>query len=398
MTVRRDIVVIGIDASRANKDKKTGTEWYSYFVIEEMKKLDFSRPYPSSALRASSPARGEEGEWQLREKETVKFILYSREPLRGDLGKLPLNFENRVLAWPPKFLWTQIRLSWEMLVRPPDVLFVPAHTLPVFGRAKKIVTIHDVGFRVYPEFYSWIDIFYHRFSVWFASKFAHKIICISEFTKSELIKYYRTDPKKIVVIPLGIYPSSVLRTPSPTRGEGGTADPFLLFIGRLEKKKNILGIIKAFELARKKIQNLRLVFAGLPGHGFEVVQKYLTSNNLREVVEIKGYIDEAEKQQLYARAFAFVFPTFYEGFGLPILEAQSRSCPVITSKFGAAAEVAGDSAILVDPNNPQQIGDAIISLQDPVRRNQIIQKGLVNCAKYSWENTAKATLKVLSEF
>lgn len=360
-------MIIGIDASRANKTQRTGTEWYSYFVIEELKKL-----------------RGD---------IMCQFILYSREPLRGDLAKLPPNFESRVLAWPPKFLWTQIRLSWEMLIHPPDVLFVPAHTLPILGRAKRVVTIHDVGFRVYPELYSWIDILYHRFSVWFASRFAAKIICVSEFTKSELIKYYNTDPKKISAIPLGI---SLPLTPGRGASEASDSEKSQLFyIGRLEKKKNILGMLKALKIAQRMFSNFRLVLAGSPGHGFGEIKNYIAANRLDDSVTIKGYITEEEKSRLYRDSLAFVFPTFYEGFGLPILEAQAYGCPVITSKLGATAEVAGNSALLVDPNNPEDTAQAILALRDADFRRGVIEKGVANCKKYSWENTAVETLEIL---
>ncbi|MDP2933117.1 MAG: glycosyltransferase family 1 protein [bacterium] len=373
-------MTIGIDASRANKSQKTGTEWYSFHLIEELKKID-------------SPNR---------------FVLYSREELRGELGQLPTNFESKVLKWPPKFLWTQVRLSWEMLVRPPDVLFVPAHTVPILGRVKRVVTIHDVGFRVYPELYSWVDILYHRFSVWFASRFAYKIICVSEFTKGELIKYYHTDPKKVTVIPLGVKDPNFLKqaktSPFPLlmrRGLEGVPglnnqNPFLLFIGRLEKKKNILGILKAFNALREKFPTLRLVLAGLPGHGFAEIENYLRDQKLWDFVEIRGYITEIEKQELYRGACAFVFPTFYEGFGMPILEAQSLGCPVVTSKYGATAEVAKNSALLVDPQEPVEIAGACSKLiEDESLRESLIAAGLENVKQYTWASTAQKTYPLL---
>jgi len=390
-------MIIGIDASRAAKPQKTGTEWYSFYVIEELKKIiQAAPPLPSP------PHQGEGKE--KAEGESIRFILYSREPLQGDLAELPPNFESRVLKWPPKFLWTQVRLSWEMLVRPPDILFVPAHTVPILGRVKKVVTIHDVGFRVYPELYSWIDILYHRFSVWFASHFAYKIICVSEFTKSELIKYYRTDPKKITVIPLGVKDSDFLEqtrtSPSPLlmrrglRGGPGLNDqnPFLFFIGRLEKKKNILGILKGFNELRKKFPTLRLVLAGLPGHGFAEIENYLSDQKLWDFVEIRGYVTETEKQELYRGACAFVFPTFYEGFGMPILEAQSLGCPVVTSKYGATAEVAKNSALLVNPQEHAEITEACRKLmEDGSLRESLIAAGLENVKKYTWTGNARKT-------
>jgi glycosyltransferase involved in cell wall biosynthesis len=355
-------MLIGIDASRANLQNKTGTEWYSYFLIQELKKLDTQNQYR----------------------------LYSKEPLTGDLGNLPSNFQSRVLAWPPRFLWTQKRLAWEMLVRPPEVLFVPAHGLPVFSRARMVVTIHDVGFRVNPELYYFKDIWYHRFCVWYASHFAKRIICPSEFTKQEVIKYYPASAGKITVIPHGV--SENLRSEKKPAAEN-----FLLFVGRLEKKKNLLGMLQALMILRRKFSDLKLVLAGRPGYGWEEAEQFIAENNLQNSVVVKGYVSEAERDRLYAEARAFLFPTFYEGFGLPILEAQSRGCPVITSRGGAHQEVAGDSAPLVDPKSPQEIAAAAEKfLTNPQFRLELSDKGLQNAAKYSWRSTAEKTLQVLN--
>lgn len=355
-------MLIGIDASRANSKERTGTEWYSYHLIEQLKRIGGSHT----------------------------FVLYSKEKLLPDLENLPDNFHSRVLAWPPRFLWTQFRLAWEMLFHPPEVLFVPAHTLPVISRAKMVVTIHDVGFRVYPELYSATDKSYHHCSVWYASRFAYKIICPSEFTKRELIKYYGTDASKIVVVPHGI------EKPILSPSEGRAAE-YLLYIGRLEQKKNVLGILQSFKQVLPQHPNLKLKLAGQPGYGFEQVQRYIEQNNLKNAVEILGYVDASRRAELYRNASAFIFPTLYEGFGMPILEAQSYGCPVITSNFGAAAEVSRESAVLVDPRNTHELAQAINKiLADDHYRQKLIKLGYENIKKYSWESCAQETLKVLT--
>ena len=354
-------MVIGIDATRANLDEKTGTEWYSYFLIQELKKI---------------VTHG-------------RVLLYSREYLKGDLATLPENFENRILKWPPILLWTQIRLSFETFVNPPDVLFIPAHTIPIIGRAKTVMTVHDVGFCVYPELYSWIDILYHRFSIWWASKFAWKILCPSEFTKQELIKYYKTDPGKIHVIPHG--------APEISYSQNLARKNYLLYIGRLEKKKNILGILRAFKIVAVKHPEMKLVLAGRPGYGYERIIEYIQEQNLKNSVEIRGYVSEVEKSRMYKEARAFIFPTLYEGFGMPILEAQSYGCPVVTSDRGANAEVAGDSAVLVNPDSSEEIAVGIAKLLDDDNlQKDITRKGIENAKKYSWMKTAETTYKVLT--
>lgn len=370
---------IGIDASRANLSQKTGTEWYSYFLIEELKKI--------SKISAFFHLREERG--NPRNADNPNFILYSKKQLKGDLGKLPGNFENRILSWPMRLLWTQVRLCWEVFFNPPDVLFVPAHTIPIVTRAKTAMTVHDVGFRAYPGLYKWYDILYHRFSIWWASRFADAIIVPSVFTKKELIKYYKTDHKKITVIPHGIYRQKNVSELEPD-------NPFLLYIGRLEKKKNIINIIRAFDIIQKDYSDLKLVLAGRSGNDMERILEHVNRLGLDKKIEILNYISEEKKYELYQKARAFIFPTLYEGFGMPILEAQSCGCPVVTSSRGANAEVAGDSAVLVDPNNTEMIAKGLERTMGK-EREEWVRKGLENVKKYSWEKSARATLEILQK-
>ncbi|KPJ85095.1 hypothetical protein AMJ57_04320, partial [Parcubacteria bacterium SG8_24] len=169
-------LTIGIDASRANARQRTGTEWYAYHVIRE--------------LRDIIP-------------DTYRVILYSKEALRDGLEDLPSHWESRVLAWPPRKLWTQLRLSWEMYRRPPDMLFVPAHALPVILPRKAVTTLHDVAFMAYPQAYRPLERIYHRFAARFAVRRA-RILTVSEFSRREIVRYFRADEAGIRVTPLGI--------------------------------------------------------------------------------------------------------------------------------------------------------------------------------------------------
>jgi len=355
---------VGIDASRAQLVQKTGTEWYSFRLIEELKQI---------------PTK-------------YGIILYSKKSLAGELGQLHGNYQNKVLSWPLKYLWTQVRLMWEMLVMPPDVLFTPAHSAPLLSRAKIVITIHDVGFKALPKLYSWQDKLYHRFSTWWNCRFAWRIIVPSEFTKSELIKFYKVDPKKISVIYHGAPDMSLVSK------ENTLQDDYLLFVGRLEKKKNILNIIKAFEIVKRTHKNLKLILAGRRGFGFSEISNYISKSPIGSAIEIKGYISEEEKWQFYQNAAALVFPTLYEGFGIPITEAHAIGCPVITSNEGANKEIAGQGAIIVNPLNPADIAKGIIDLlENEEIKNQMIQKGMKNLSRFSWRQTGIATFDVLTK-
>src|SRR3989338_7400368 len=174
-------MIIGIDASRANNEQKTGVGWYAYHLIQELKKTNSQFPIPN-----------------------YRVVLYSDRPLEGELAHLPEHWESKVLRWPPKRLWTQMRLSWEMLVRPPDVLFIPAHVFPIIHPKKTVMTVHDVAAVRFPETYNWFELWYTIWSAKTALKKLWKIIVPSEFTKTELSAMSADkNSQNVVVIPHG---------------------------------------------------------------------------------------------------------------------------------------------------------------------------------------------------
>ncbi|MFA6098451.1 MAG: glycosyltransferase family 1 protein [Patescibacteria group bacterium] len=388
-------MLIGIDASRANIQKKTGTEWVSYHIIQELKKI--ADPHD-------------------------QYILYSKEPLIGDLSVLPVNFKNKVLKWNPKYLWTQLRLSWEMLFHEVDVLYVSAHTIPIIHPSNTIATLHDVGFENNPEFYSQkligpdnslikriiyilVKVFtlgrysnneldYHRWSTRLALK-AKTIVTVSNFSKIQIIDKFHVNPDKIKVIYNGFNQDykkidnlekikSVLKKYQITT-------PFLLNIGRLEYKKGTIELIKAFSIFIKKIKNShKLILIGNPGNGFSEIKKLIDNLNLNEKIIMPGWVGENDLPYIMNAADLFVFPSRYEGFGIPIIEAMACQIPVITSNFGAMKEVSGNAALLINPDNLENLAQSIDTLiNDKKLRSLMIQNGLKNIIKYSWETSAK---------
>jgi glycosyltransferase involved in cell wall biosynthesis len=366
---------IGIDASKAFWKQKTGVEWYSFYLLRELAKLD----------------------------RINEYLLYVQNPPEAEKQGYSSNFRLQHLSWPFPFLWNQCRLSWEMLLRPPEVLFVPSRPLPLTSPKKSVVTIHDVGFARYPHLYSPLHLRYHRFAARFAAKHTAKLIVPSEFTKQELLHFYRVNPEQIIVIPHGLdhkqyrpFEDQSLVRDTLLRYDVSPDLPYFVFTGRLEEKKNILGMVKALEIAKLQATSYKLILIGSPGYGFEKVEQYMEEHRLYGHVKILGYVPEEDKKHILAGATGFLFPTFYEGFGMPILEAMSMGIPVITSRGGAHEEVAGDAAVIVDPDSPEEISRAMMQiLQDAGLRQKLREKGQTQAAKFSWERTARETLDVL---
>ena len=330
-------MTLGIDASRANRDHRTGTEWYSWHLIEELKKII---------------------------PEEIQVVLYTNEKLTAELGVVPKNWQEKILAWPPKYLWTQIRLWWELFLNPPDALLVPAHTIPFLPIRKKIkvfITVHDVGFKRFPELYKPIQVWYHDLTMKKIKSRADVIITDSQFSREEIIHFYRVDSQKIKVIYLGYdknkYRQMVDRVDILNKYK--IVQPYLLYLGRLEKKKNIGNLVKAFALARMQHDDLRLVLAGRAGNQYADIKKIISVLQLEREIILPGYIATDDLPIVISQAEIFLFPTLYEGFGLPILEAMACATPVITSNLAPHTEVAGRAAVLVEPHNPQQIADKI---------------------------------------
>ncbi len=366
-------MIIGLDASRANKDKKTGVEWYSNHLIEEFKKL--------------SP-------------QGVEFVLYTNDKLKGDLAALPTGWRERVLAWPPKYLWTQLCLWWELWQNPPDVLFVSAHTipfLPIKKKVKVVVTVHDVGFKRFPELYKKIQYWYHQLTMLKIKKRADVILTISEFSKSEIIELYHVDPKKIAVIMLGYDEKKYFPISSEeVINKDGLTKPYLFYIGRLEKKKNILNMIKAFAMAKKDYPDLHLALAGAHGYGFEEMQELIKELKVEDSVKILGYLQEQEAAAILGGAELMLFTTLYEGFGLPILEGMASGAPVLASDLPPHHEVGGEAAIYSDPYDPEDMAEKIkMVLGNSELRQKLSVAGLEQVKQFSWHKCARETLEIL---
>jgi glycosyltransferase involved in cell wall biosynthesis len=331
-------------------------------------------------------------------------ILYSAEPLRGGLEVLPQNWESKIIKGVNlgrgPWLWTQLGLTLEMIKNRPDILFVPSHAIPLIHPKRTYTTIHDIGFEVFPESYRFLALLYHRFSARCALRSAERIFVPSEFTKQELIKYYKADSKKIIVTPLGFDPEKYHPNQNVIPNSFRDLEPYVLFIGRIEKKKNVKRLIEAFLALKKELSSrperseaegsLKLVLVGTPGFGYDEIKAASGSTD----IIFTGYMPTADLPGILAGASVYALPSLYEGFGIPILEAFASGVPVLTSTTASMPEVAGDAACLVNPELVEEIKSALQKLtENEAYRQDLISRGFLRIKDFSWENTAKITLK-----
>lgn len=378
-------MVIGIDASRAFLKRRTGIEEYAYQTIKHLRD-EFS--------------------------SDTEVILYVRKKFSFTDGclkmmipeidfNLPGNWRIRGV-WAPRF-WTQLALSFEMLFHTPDVLFIPAHTVPLIHPKKTVVTIHGLEYEFFSEAYSFWERLYMRMSIRFSCRVASTVICVSKNTKKDVMKLYGVSEEKIRVVYEGYrndspFPISHFQT---SNGEPifKIKKPYLLFIGRLEERKNVVRIIETFEVLKEKYQiPHELVLVGKPGYGYSRITFQILNSKFQKEIQERGYVSEEVKWELLKNADVFLFPTLYEGFGIPVLEAQSAGVLVVTSDTSSLPEVAGQGAVFVHPDSVESIVEGVYRvLSDQELRSDIIEKATHNVNHFSWASCAEHISRLLKE-
>ena len=368
-------MLIGIDASRTVTDRPTGTEVYSRCLIR--------------ALLATSARH--------------RFRLYFRSAPPASLfpGNRLDHTEMRTIPFPR--LWTHARLSWEMARRPPDILLVPAHVLPLVHPRASLVTVHDLGYLYFPQAHPWWQRLYLDLSTRWNTRAAAHILADSEATKSDLVTRYNALPDKITVAYPGrdetLGPVRDLAEIKAAKARCGIAGDYFLYVGTLQPRKNLARIISAF--AALKLENKPqpvLVLAGKRGWLYDGLFAQVRRQGLEGKVLFPGYISDEDKAALMSGALAFVFPSLYEGFGLPVIEAQSCGCPVIASTTSSLPQVAGDAALLVDPHDVAAIAAAMQRVVgDSALRERLVERGFVNARRFSWTACAQTVLGAVEQ-
>lgn len=360
------VPVIGIDASRLSVPQRTGTEHYTHELLQAM-------------VRYAGD-------------DSMKLYVNSSRP-PSDLPAL-----GEPICIPARRFWTIGRLAGEMLRRPPDLLFVPAHIIPPIHPAS-VMTIHDLGYLTSAPFHppshrAWLDLSTRR-----SIASAVHLIAVSETTKRDLIERYEVPPSRVTVIYHGVRrppTGDVSASESGIRERIGATGPFILAVGTIQPRKNYRTLIEAVASLRQKGFPHQVVIAGKPGWDSAAFMRDVTRSGHSAWVHIVGYASPDVLDALYASAAVVAVPSFYEGFGLPALEAMARGTPTVVSNRGALPEICGGAALYVDPFDHQSLAFALESvLSDSALASQLIARGHERVSNFSWDRAAKQTLTLL---
>ena len=442
-------MLIGFDASRAFVPEVTGTENYSLNLLKALAKADRKSRY-RVYLRGQS-GKSKSGVWSITKNKPGLEL-----PYKQGLKKWPKNFEFKTIH--PNRLWTQVGLALETWRNPVDILFIPAHTLPILRRrsfmvygswdknynpderltinhkpTKYVVTIHDLGVEYLPGYHQFPQRYYLDFASRYAAFHADGVIAVSVTTKRDLIKRYQISPKKIFVVHEGVdtaffRPSSKLKVQS-VKSKYKIEGDYILFVGTVQPRKNLEMLIKAFSLVvngqsfignraiqdkkismNAKASTVDLIIAGKLGWDYQDILAAPKRFGVQDRVKFLGYVPDSDLPALYSGAAVFAFPSLFEGFGLPILEALACGCPVIASDIPPHCEISQKlllpttnyrlkskfvPMILVKPNDVDKWTEILYQTISKYEKRSIIEtfKNL-KLDSFNWEQTAIDTLQV----
>ncbi|MBU2028632.1 glycosyltransferase family 4 protein [Patescibacteria group bacterium] len=332
------------------------------------------------------------------------FWLYHKSEFNPELA--PPIFPNYHIvqkSWP--FFWTQIRFAFEIWQDRPDILWMPIQALPIFRRKslKTAITIHDLAFKYFPKDFERKDFYKIDSFSDYAIRHSDKIIAISQSTKKDILKFYpEIKAEKIRVIYHG-FDKEIFAKDRNLEEERELKDKlkikgdYILYAGAIQPRKNLEILIEAFNsLKNNGHTDLQLVLAGEKAWLSEKIIQKAQKNPFLSDIKLLGKVKFGDLGVLFRGASVFAFPSLYEGFGLPILEAFASQIPVVCAKNSSLPEVAGDAALYFENNNPEDLAQKMQEvLENPELKNSLVLKGSIQLQKFSWEKCAKETLEFL---
>lgn len=376
-------MVIGIDIRLIGK-KRTGDEVVFFNLVKNLAKIDSENEYKLFT--------------DITDKNTLEEIGKKLEIVGKD------NFMIVSLETPNRYSWNFWSLGAYLRKHPVDIYHTQYITPWFVPKKIKVVTIiHDISFNFFSKFIKWSDLLFLKMLIPISLKRADAIIAVSEFTKKEIVSYYEVDPKKIHVAYNSVA-DEFLRLASSQEKEDarrkyGLPEKYILYVGTLQPRKNIPHLIGAFARINDRLPEMKLVVGGnRNAHNFDKrIDKKIKKLGIEDKVIFTGYIDDEDKAAVFAAAHVFAFPSLYEGFGIPILEAMSQQIPVLASDIAPLREVGADGALYGSCENLDNFAEMLYTIcADNQIRNKLILVGTSRAGLFSWKKTAEKTLAIYS--
>lgn len=298
------------------------------------------------------------------------------------------------------------RLVWEQTILPSmvqrsgiELLHSLHYTRPLILPCASVVTFHDMTFFLFPELHTRSKRIFFPLAIRLSARLADALASVSENTRRDAIRLLHIPPRKIFTTPLGInqefQPIADPALLEACRRRYNLPEKFILYVGLLEPRKNLPMLLKAYAHLANEADIPRLVLAGRPGWGYQEILQQINELNLKEKIHFTGYVHAQDLPMVYNLAQVFVYPSIYEGFGLPPMEAMACGTPVITTAVSSMLDHIGDAGILVPPQDEEALSQGMYDvLNKPALREDLSQKGLQRTANFTWKHTAQATLKV----
>ena len=327
-----------------------------------------------------------------RQNETDEFILYSFDRIPSKImNRFSTQTKNIVVR--PRKAWNYLALPLALLKNRPDIFIGLSQSLPYKTFSKSVLIVHDLAFELIPHAYPGSYSRLHRITKTSAKR-ADKIVAVSNSTKKDLSRLYNIDKQKISVIYEGV---DSMFHPQPAkeinriRRRYDLNKKYFLFIGSLKKIKNVPVLLRAFAaFLEKRAGDYQLVLVGSNYWPDGEINAIIKAKKLQKKVKSLGFVSDHDLPGLYSGSSAFIMPSLYEGFGIPILESMACGTPVITSNTGSMPEIAGKAALLVNPLDTAEICKKMWLLEeDSSLRSRLIQKGLLRAKQYSWSKMAR---------
>lgn len=334
------------------------------------------------------------------DKENEYIFLYNNPSLLGSYSKYK-NVREVVIKFKNKLFWDQIGVPGAVRSRKIDLIFNPKLSIPLFTSAKKILTLPGLEQFALPNVFRWYDHLNSRIMEPLYCRRANAIIVMTDTGKKDLIKYLNVSNNKIKVIYASHHKRFELTKDKKEllaiKQKYNLPENYIFFIGGITPLKNFSNIIRAFKIIKNKIP-IKLVIVGFKRWKYASDFELISKLKLKDDVINLGFVPDDDLPYLYSAAQCLLFPSLYEGFGIPILEAHASRCPVICSNTGCTPEVSGKAALLVNPYDYKEIAKAVFDiLNNNDLRDKLIASGLDNLKRFSWSKNARQTLELFEK-